>query len=226
MDPRTRVSYTGSRLDIVACVPLTARRLLDVGCSNGSLGAALRAAVPGRTVWGIEADPAFCREAAPRIDRVIQSDLNRLAWAETFADQRFDAVIFADVLEHLLDPWTVLRSAIQVLSPGGVVIISVPNIRHVSAMYSIAVRGRFPRRERGLFDKTHLRWFTFADAVALCRDAGLEVNRVSPLLRLYDSPGGRTNERLERLLGRFRSAWFVREFFAYQFLLIATRRSA
>jgi hypothetical protein len=113
-----------------------------------------------------------------------------------------------------------------VLSPGGVVIISVPNIRHVSAMYSIAVRGRFPRRERGLFDKTHLRWFTFADAVALCRDAGLEVNRVIPLLRLYDLPGGRTNERLERLLGRFRSAWFVREFLAYQFLLIATRRSA
>jgi methionine biosynthesis protein MetW len=226
MNPRTRAAYTSSRPDIVACVPPTARRLLDVGCSNGSLGAALRAEVPGRTVWGIEADPAFCAEAATRIDRVIQADLNGLAWTESFADQCFDAVIFADVLEHLTEPWTVLRCAVQVLSPGGVAVISVPNIRHVSAMYSIAVRGHFPRRERGLFDKTHLRWFTFADAVTLCRDAGLEVDRVVPLLRLYDWPGGRANERIERLLGRFRSAWLVREFLAYQFLLTATKRSA
>ena len=224
MDPRIRTSYTGSRPEIVACVPPTARRVLDVGCSNGSLGAALRAEVTGRTVWGIEADPVFCREAATRIDRVIQADLNGLAWTETFADQRFDALIFADVLEHLRDPWTVLLAAGQVLSPGGVAVISVPNIRHLSALYSIAVRGSFPRRERGLFDKTHLRWFTFADAVALCRDAGLEVIRVVPLLRLHDLPGGRANERIERLLGPFRSARLVREFLAYQFLITAIKR--
>ncbi len=223
MDPRTHSSYTGSRPDIVACVPRSARLLLDVGCSNGALGQALRAQVPGRTVWGIEADPAFCREASARIDNVVQADLNGLDWTETFATQRFDSVIFADVLEHLLDPWTVLRRAVAVLSPGGVVVISVPNIRHVSAMYSIAVRGSFPRRERGLFDKTHLRWFTLADAVALCRSAGLEVTRVVPLLRLHDAPGGRPNERIERLLGRIRSARLVREFLAYQFILTAAR---
>ena len=223
MDPRTRASYTSSRPDIVACVPATARRLLDVGCSNGSLGGVLRAEVPGRTVWGIEADPGFCREAAKRIDRVIQADLNGLAWTETLGDQRFDAIIFADVLEHLTEPWTVLRCAVELLSPGGVAVISLPNIRHVSAMYSIAVRGCFPRRERGLFDKTHLRWFTLADAIALCRSAGLEVNRVVPLLRLHDAPGGRANERIEKLLGRIRLSWPVREFLAYQFILIAIR---
>jgi hypothetical protein len=105
-----------------------------------------------------------------------------------------------------------------------VVVISIPNIRHVSAMYSIAIRGRFPRRERGLFDKTHLRWFTYDDAVALCRNAGLEVLRVTPLLRLRDLPGGRTNEWLDRLLGPFRSVRLVRDFLAYQFLLTATKR--
>jgi hypothetical protein len=105
-----------------------------------------------------------------------------------------------------------------------VVVISIPNIRHVSAMYSIAIRGRFPRRERGLFDKTHLRWFTYGDAVALCRSAGLDVLRVTPLLRLRDLPGGRANEWLDRLLGPFRSARLVRDFLAYQFLLTATKR--
>jgi methionine biosynthesis protein MetW len=224
MDPGTRASYTGGRHDIVACVPPGARQILDAGCSNGSLGEALRSAVPGRTVWGIEADPTFCREAAARIDRVVQADLDGLAWTETFAAHRFDALIFADVLEHLRDPWTVLRDAVQVLSPGGVVVISIPNIRHVSAMYSIAIRGRFPRRERGLFDKTHLRWFTYGDAVALCRNAGLEVLRVTPLLRLRDLPGGRANEWLDRLLGPFRSVRLVRDFLAYQFLLTATKR--
>jgi methionine biosynthesis protein MetW len=224
LDPRTQAAYTGSRHDIVACVPPGARQILDVGCSNGALGAALRSEVPGRTVWGIEADPIFCREAAARIDRVVEADLNELAWAETFATHRFDALIFADVLEHLRDPWTVLRDAVQVLAPGGVAVISLPNIRHVSAMYSIAVRGRFPRRERGLFDKTHLRWFTYADAVTLCRSAGLEVIRVAPLLRLHDLPGGRVNEWTEKLLGPFRSARLVRNFLAYQFLLTAIRR--
>lgn len=223
MDPRTRASYTGLRHDIVACVPPGARQILDVGCSNGSLGAALRSEVPGRMVWGIEADPTFRREAAARIDRVVQADLNELDWAETFATHRFDALIFADVLEHLRDPWTVLRDAVRVLAPGGVAVISLPNIRHVSAMYSIAVRGRFPRRERGLFDKTHLRWFTYADAVALCRSAGLEVSQVTPLLRLHDLPGGRVNVWTEKVFGPFRSTRLVRDFLAYQFLFTAIR---
>jgi hypothetical protein len=60
--------------------------------------------------------------------------------------------------------------------------------------------------------------------VALCRDAGLEVIRVVPLLRLHDLPGGRANEWIERLLGPFRSARLVREFLAYQFLLTAIKR--
>lgn len=224
MDPQAHASYTGSRPDIMASVPRSAKVLLDVGCSNGSLGEALRAQVPGRTVWGIEADPTFSEAASTRIDRVIQADLDRLDWSGAFPVQRFDCLIFADVLEHLLDPWTVLRQATEVLSADGLVVISVPNIRHLSALYSIAVRGTFPRRERGLFDKTHLRWFTLGDARALCRQAGLEVTDVVPRLRLHDAPGGRANERVERLLGPIRSARPIREFFAYQFILTAVRR--
>jgi SAM-dependent methyltransferase len=205
-------------------VPRSAKVLLDVGCSNGSLGEALRAQVPGRTVWGIEADPAFSEEASRRIDKVIQADLDRLDWPGAFPAQHFDCLIFADVLEHLLDPWTVLRRATEVLLPGGLVIISVPNVRHFSAIYSIAVRGTFPRRERGLFDRTHLRWFTLGDARALCQQAGLEVTDVVPRLRLHDTPGGRANELVERLLSPIRSAPPIREFFAYQFILTAVRR--
>jgi methionine biosynthesis protein MetW len=224
MDPTARASYTGARPDIMAAVPADAQVVLDVGCSDGTLGRALREARPGRVVWGIEANPEFSAEAVRRLDRVIQADLDGLNWTDTFPTQRFDCLIFADVLEHLRNPWVVLRGAAGVLAPSGRVVISVPNIRHLSAMYSIALRGTFPRRERGLFDRTHLRWFTLADAQALCREAGLEVTRVVPRLRLYDAPGGRANELVERMLGPLRAVPPIREFLAYQYVLTAERR--
>lgn len=222
MNPDTSASYTGSRPDILLCIPGSALTILDVGCSNGSLGAELRAQVPRRTVWGIDFDTAFCEAASHHLHRVIQADLNHFDWSG-LQPASFDCLIFADVLEHLVDPWRVLRDAARLLSPGGSAVLSIPNIRHISALYSIVVKGFFPRRDRGLFDKTHLRWFTRRDAVTLCQQAGLEVRQVVPRLRLYDAPGGRGNDRVEALLGRISSASVIREFLAYQFILTAIR---
>ena len=197
--------------------------ILDVGCSNGALGESLRRAVPGRRVTGIEYDPAFCEQARSRLDEVHHADVNHLDWPRKFAANSFDCMIFADVLEHLVDPWERLASACHSLRPGGSVVVSVPNIRHVSALYSIFVGGRFPRRARGIFDATHLRWFTLRDADALLTGVGLEIQARDYSLRVRDRGDGRLNRIARKLLTPVQGFYPVREFFTYQVCLRGTK---
>ena len=155
-------AYTTQRLDIFQLVPSSARQILDVGCSNGALGRSLKAAQLDREVHGIEFDGGFAQEAAKHLDHVVKADLNLLDWQEAFAGHSFDCIIFADVLEHLVEPHRCLMQALRHLNPSGSIVVSLPNIRHISAMRTIFLKGRFPRLDRGIFDRTHLRWFTHA----------------------------------------------------------------
>ena len=211
-----QTAYTTARSDVVDAVPAQACAVLDVGCSNGAVGRSLKALRPGRTVCGIEFDPAFAREAAAHLDLVVNADLNVMDWSSALGGRLFDCMIFADVLEHLVDPKRCLRQALQHLQPGGCVVVSLPNIRHLSALWSIYVGGRFPQRERGIFDQTHLRWFTIADAQTFLADNGLTLTATSLALRWGDHGGGRWNRWLNRLPLPLQRWTPVREFLAYQ----------
>lgn len=205
-------------------VPPAALTVLDIGCSNGALGASIRDASPGRYVVGVEVDPTFVVEAKRRLDRVICADLNAIEWSKTFCDQKFDCIIFADVLEHLADPFRHVLEAHRFLHPGGCIIISLPNIRHISALYAIFFQGRFPRRERGIFDKSHLRWFTVADAIGLVEKSGMKVVEKNYSLRFTDKGNGKVDNFLRKhttLLAKF---YFFREFFSYQVCLRSVKR--
>jgi methionine biosynthesis protein MetW len=161
-------------------VPEGRRRILDLGCSSGALGAALKAR-DGCEVVGVERDREYAAAAAGRLDRVVVADLDEPLPGGLGT---FDCLIAADVLEHLRDPWTVLSQAVQLVEPGGYVVVSLPNIRHWSALWTIARHGTFPRASQGIFDATHLRWFTLADAIALLDQAGVEYQAVHRQLRL------------------------------------------
>lgn len=215
-------AYTTARPDVAALVPDGARSLLDLGCSTGAFAGAFRER--GLRVVGIEADAAMAADAAARLDAVHRADLTDPAWHEVLAGERFDVIVAADVLEHLPDPDAVLAAAVGHLSDRGCVIVSIPNIRHVSALVDIACRGRFPRRDRGIFDTTHLRWFTWRDVLALHDRAGLAVGDWSVNLRIVDRPGARSSAVAERVLGRWRRRGPIREFLGYQFVVRSTPR--
>ena len=166
-------AYENARPEVAALVPHAARRILDLGCASGALGAALKARQPCEVV-GIEADPAYARDAEARLDRVVCADLN--AFDEDLG--RFDCVIAADVLEHLVDPWAVLARWSGALAPGCRAVISLPNARHWEVFRELGLRGAFPRRAAGIFDATHLRWFTLGDVYGLCDAAGLALEQV------------------------------------------------
>jgi SAM-dependent methyltransferase len=90
----------------------------------------------------------------------------------------FDAIVYGDVLEHLSDPRAVLQALDQTLTPGGTVIVSVPNVAHLWVRLSL-LAGRFDYADRGILDRTHLRFFTRRTLLELLRDAGLAVIEVA-----------------------------------------------
>ena len=152
------------------------RRVLDAGAADGFLAELLTAR--GWTVTALERDPAQAERARGRCHEVIVADLVEAA---PRLSGPFDAIVYGDVLEHLADPLPALVSVNEHLGPGGLVIVSVPNVAHLWVRLSLLV-GRFDYADRGILDRTHLRFFTRRTLRALLAQAGLAVDtlRVTP----------------------------------------------
>jgi SAM-dependent methyltransferase len=172
-DDRPAYYYEQARPEVAALVPPECRRVLEVGCAGGELGRLLRSR--GHHVTGIELVPEMAERARRRLDRVQTADIETDGFP--FPMESFDAIIFADVLEHLVDPWRALREAVGVLSDGGVVVASIPNVQNIDVLRRL-LRGRWDYRERGILDRGHLRFFTLRTIRSLFVQAGLELERV------------------------------------------------
>ncbi|MEW6727928.1 MAG: class I SAM-dependent methyltransferase [Pseudomonadota bacterium] len=133
------------------------KKVLELGTAAGVMTRALRA--QGCTVTGIEYVPAMAERAAPYCERMIVGDIETLDLNETLGEERFDVIVAADVLEHLRDPWHTLERLRGFLKPEGYAVLSIPNIGH-AAIIAALLGGRFDYRDKGLLDRTHLRFFT------------------------------------------------------------------
>ena len=155
------------RPELTRRLPPGAARILDVGCGAGAAIAAGKARNTSWRVTGIEWDAALAARARSRCDRVFEGDLARILPALERDGERFDAIVFADVLEHLEDPVAALSAARRVAAAGARLLVSVPNVGHLSIARDL-VAGRFDPIPAGLTDARHLRWFTrFSLAEAL-----------------------------------------------------------
>lgn len=163
--------YENDRADLVALLPRPLGRVLDIGCGGGGVGRLLRAE-GAELLVGVELEAEVAERARAIYDDVHVGSAQDVVPA---LQGEFDTVLCYDVLEHLLDPWAVLRSAHDLLVPGGHLHVSVPNARHVSLAYDIYVRGTFGYTAWGHRDNTHLRWFTPRDMGAALEAAGFEV---------------------------------------------------
>jgi methionine biosynthesis protein MetW len=219
MDDAQRASraaaYESVRPEIVALVPRDARRVLDLGCASGALGAALKEREPDVEVVGVEREPAYAAEARERCDRVVEGDVEAVAAQDL---GRFDCLVAADVLEHLVDPWSALRAYAARLEPGSRAVVSLPNVGHWTT-YAALARGSWPRRPEGVHDATHLRWFTLRDAQELLAQAGLELESVQrrPWVLWRGT-------RLDRFAGPLMRVPGLRALLCFQHVLAARRR--
>jgi 2-polyprenyl-3-methyl-5-hydroxy-6-metoxy-1,4-benzoquinol methylase len=148
------------------------KRVLDVGCDTGYLGEALTAL--GNKVWGFEISEDTARLARDRMVDCLVGDLETVELATVFEPRSFEVVIFGDVLEHLRDPLPVLRSVRALLSPGGSVLVSTPNVAHGDVRLAL-LSGQFRYNKLGILDETHTRFFTAESLVDFARDAGFVV---------------------------------------------------
>lgn len=195
------------------------RRALDVGCAQGHLLAEL--ASRDWECVGVDTDTddvAACVErglVAVELD-ITNDPLERLG--------TFDLVVFADVLEHLPEPHRVLQDFHSLLNPDARVVISVPNVAHVSVRAQLLF-GRFRYSARGILDSTHLRFFTHQTIIDLLIDADFTIDQIMasavPLEIVWPAITktrfGRKILALNDLLPRFWKGGF-----AYQFIVLAS----
>lgn len=193
--------YSHSRPEVRALVPRTARVIVDVGCGAGAVGAALKEDIPGAEVRGIEQHLEAAAEAARRLDDVAVLSAEGGMPASWPAP---DCVIFADVLEHLVDPWTTFRRWCAGLRPGAVVVVSLPNVGHHSVTIPLW-KGRWDYGKEGLLDRTHLRFFTRQTSLDLFQESGLQVEHMQRAILL---PGGFLGQEI---LGRIVQGGLDRE---------------
>lgn len=172
-------------------------KICEFGCGGGALAAAIRAKNPEPIYYvGLEMDEAAIQRAKPYLDLAIQCNLDLIpSWddndviTQALPDDYFDCVIFGDVLEHLREPADVLRQAVSKLKRGGAVIACIPNVQHWTVFANL-VLGSWPKMDSGIFDKTHIRWFTFQDMVDLLNGVGLTVENA--VGRVFDAANAQT----------------------------------
>ena len=228
--PRAAVTYsfnTGpytSHTLLLAALPARGegRAVLDVGCADGYLGEIL--AGRGYRVTGIDL-PRASRNGFPRSVRLVEADLD--SGLPDFGE-RFDYIVCADVLEHLRDPAACLAELRGALAEGGRIVASLPNSGHAWFRLNV-LAGRFPQTDHGLFDRTHLRFYTWRGWRDLFASAGfafeaLRCSGVPVRLTVPRFEGTLTVRFLEWL--SFACARFWKTLFAYQFVVTARREGA
>jgi 2-polyprenyl-3-methyl-5-hydroxy-6-metoxy-1,4-benzoquinol methylase len=164
--------YEGNRTDMLKYLPPGIRRSLDFGCGFGRFSHLVKTTF-GAETWGVEIDPTAAREAAQRLDTVIQADA--LASVGQIPDHHFDCVILFDILEHLADPYSLLLTIKPKLTGTGVVVASIPNIRFYRTFWKYVVHGDWEYQDEGILDKTHLRFFTRKSIISTFERLGYRI---------------------------------------------------
>jgi len=209
-------SYVGSRDDILNIVPDNVNKVLDIGCSIGTVGEQLKQKF-GAEVIGIEFSEQMAKVAKKKLDRVILGDLDKINLEDYLLPNYFDCIIFADVLEHLKNPWGVLKGATTFLSDEGVVIASIPNIRHYTTIINLLFGGYWPYRERGIHDKNHVRFFTLRNIKELFQNADLSIIKLERNYRIIERP-----HRFNRF-SRYFALSFLKDFLTVQYRIVAKK---
>jgi 2-polyprenyl-3-methyl-5-hydroxy-6-metoxy-1,4-benzoquinol methylase len=151
------------RTEVIDMMQFPFHDVLELGCGAGATGKEVKRLHPEVRYIGVELDPEAATEARAGLDQVITANIEQIS-LEHYGIRKhsFDAIICADVLEHLYDPWTIVSSFHEYLKPGGRVLASIPNVQNVRLLQNLVV-GRWAYSSQGLLDATHIRFFTLQE---------------------------------------------------------------
>lgn len=168
--------YSNDYSIILQFIPNTCKTILDIGCAYGFLGKNIKNRTEKELV-GIELDRDAAKQAEKYFDKVVVGDIETLEL--DLKEHYFDCIIFADILEHLKDPWTLLKKIKKYLKPEGVLVASIPNVKHYTVLRELLL-GLWNYKPAGILDDSHLRFFTLQTIQKMFQDAGYTINSVKP----------------------------------------------
>lgn len=174
LDNKPAIYYQGIREEVLRFIPEDAGTVLEVGCGGGNFGYRLKQR-GAREVWGVEIVESAGQKARKLLDKVLIGDVAALI--DQLPEVYFDFIVFNDVLEHMVDPYDVLKRIKSKISPNGVVVSSIPNIRYYWTFRELLVYGEWEYEESGILDSTHLRFFTAKSILKMYDRLGYEVLR-------------------------------------------------
>ena len=159
---------------LLECIPKDSQNIVEVGCMSGTLAREFKKINPNCSYFGIDIEPNYLEFAKLHCDRVDSFDIELKDEYFFESQKHVDCWIFGDVLEHLRDPWELLKKISKVIPVGGCVVACIPNVQNWSVIARLAL-GDFRYEDHGLLDRTHVRWFTRQTAIELFTNSGFEV---------------------------------------------------
>lgn len=171
--------FSGVRKDLIDRLDVDGNRaILEIGCGDGSTGAYAKQLGKCGLYVGVELVAAAASTAKAAIDRVYNANIENFDIPETPGS--FDVLIAGEVLEHLVDPWAVLKRLRSFLRPGALAMASSPNVAHYSTIRML-LKGEWTLADSGRMDRTHLRWFTPKSYAEMFKACGFEIVSTEPL---------------------------------------------
>lgn len=173
--------YSWLRDDVFKFIPegLQLNSILDVGCGEGINLEYLKKNKCAQKTTGIEINSEIAKRAGERVDVIINQSVEDKSLV--LPKNEYDLILCLDVIEHLYDPWTVLKKLEASLKPNGVIISSIPNIQHWNVILHL-FRGRWDYKKAGFWDSTHIRFFTRKTIISMVDGAGLHVKKIYSMM--------------------------------------------
>jgi 2-polyprenyl-3-methyl-5-hydroxy-6-metoxy-1,4-benzoquinol methylase len=201
--------FSNPRKDILPLLPQNTSAILEIGCGKGETLDWIKSIRFCRTIVGVELSLDVAKVAKNKIDFVIQGDIEEINLP--YANEYFDLILCLDVLEHLKDPWSVIKKLTKYLKAGGILIASIPNVRHYKVIIPLILFGQWNYVDSGILDKTHLRFFTKKSAIDLVSSSGLKIDKTIVISPEKNTKGWLFNLILLGLLSRiFESHYLIR----------------
>lgn len=181
--------------EVLKLIPSTSKRVIEIGCSSGALAREFKKIHPDTHWVGVEIDPDYAELAKRYCDKTVVQNLDHCSpdFFQEYAN--CDCWIFADVLEHLRDPWSVFKNIRNVIPENGCIVACVPNAQNWSLIARLAVRD-FRYEDMGLLDRTHLRFFTRLTIYELFEGQGFRISE--GMTRTFHHP----NQDILELIGK------------------------